>query len=95
MAKCHRHGDARICGASTIVQGQDFVKIDGQLWAVDGDPNSHGAGDLNTSRPWLTINGKGVIAVGDSAQPDTLCFTVGGPHCAPSAVGFSDLVEVS
>jgi hypothetical protein len=95
MAKCHRHGDTRACGATTVVQGQDFVKIEGQLWAVDGDPNSHGAGELASTRSWLTINGKGIIAVADNASADNLCPTVGGPHCAPAAVGFSDLVEVS
>lgn len=94
MANSHRHGDSRVCGATTIVDGQSFVTIEGKLWAVDKDPNSHGAGNLNTSRTWITIDGKGVICKGDSAAADTLCFTVGPPHCVPSAVGFSDLVDV-
>lgn len=94
MALCHRQTDARTCGAGTVVQGQDFFTVDGQLWAVDKDPNDHGAGELSTSRPWITINGKGVICVGDSAAPDNLCPIVGGPHCAPAAVGNSPLVDV-
>lgn len=94
MAKSHRHGDARACGASTVVQGQDFVTIEGQLWAVNGDPNDHGDGALSASRSWVTIGGKAIIVVGDAAAPDVLCFIVGGPHCSPTATGFSDLVDV-
>lgn len=93
--KAHRHGDLRACGASTVVAGQDFMTVEGQLWAVDGDPDSHGSGALATSHAWLTINGKGVIVVGDSAAPDDLCPIAGGAHCAPSAVGFSDLTDVA
>jgi uncharacterized Zn-binding protein involved in type VI secretion len=94
MANSHRQGDARICGATTSVTGQDFVTVDGQLWSVNGDPNSHGDGALVTSNGWLTIAGKGVIVVGDSAGPDSLCIPVGPPHCAPNAVGFSDMIDV-
>lgn len=91
----HRHGDSRSCGASTNVIGQDFVTVDGQLWSVDGDPNDHGSGELISSRAWLTIGGKPVICVNDGAEPDTLCFIVGPPHCNPSATGSASLVDVS
>ncbi|MDP2358642.1 MAG: hypothetical protein Q8M31_21665 [Beijerinckiaceae bacterium] len=94
MAFAHRHGDARVCGASTIVTGQNFVTVEGQLWAVHGDPNSHGAGDLISSRSWITIDGKPIIVQGDAAAADNLCPIVGGPHCAPSAVGHSTLTDV-
>lgn len=94
MAISHRHDDSRACGATTIVTGQGFVTIEGKLWSVDGDPDSHGGGNLNTSHPWLTINGKGVIVVGDSAAPDALCPVVGGLHCAPSASSGDSLVTV-
>jgi uncharacterized Zn-binding protein involved in type VI secretion len=91
--KAHRHGDARICGASTIVSGQSLLTVDGQLWAVHGDNNSHGGGALISTHSWLTINGKGVIVVGDPAGADALCPVP--PHCNPSAVGSSSLVDVA
>jgi uncharacterized Zn-binding protein involved in type VI secretion len=93
MAFAHRQDDARICGATTIVSGQSHVKVDGKLWAVDGDPNTDGGGGLITSHAWLTINGKGVIVAGDNAAADSLCPLP--PHCNPSAVGFSSLVDVA
>jgi len=95
MAYSHRHNDSRACGALTVVSGQDFVTIEGQLWAVDGNPNSHGGGALSASKTYVTIGGKPIIVAGDSAAPDALCPTAGGPHCAPSAVGFSNLVDVA
>jgi uncharacterized Zn-binding protein involved in type VI secretion len=91
--RAHRHGDSRICGASTIVAGQSHVTVEGQLWAVDGDPNDHGGGALISTHAWLTINGKGVIVAQDPAGADALCPVP--PHCNPSAVGFSDLVDVA
>jgi uncharacterized Zn-binding protein involved in type VI secretion len=94
MAYSHRNGDSRTCGATTIVTGQNFVKIDGQFWSVDGDGNTDGGGALSTSHSWLTIAGKGIIVAGDSAAPDSLCPIPGGAHCAPNASGFSNLVNV-
>lgn len=91
--KAHCHGDARNCGASTIVGGQSHVTISGKLWAVEGDPNSHGGGALISSHGWLTIKGRGVIVAGDHAAADSLCPTP--PHCDPVAVGFSPLVDVA
>lgn len=95
MAYCHRDGDARSCGASTIVTGQDFVFVDGHLWSVDGDENTDGGGSLfaagSTS---VKINGLKVILAGDLSAPDSLCPIPGGPHCAPDAVGFDDLINV-
>ena len=95
MPYCHRNGDSRACGAATVVGGQDFVKVDGELWSVDGDPNDHGGGALSTSHSWLTIADKGIIVVGDSASADSLCIPLGGDHCGPSSTGFSDLITVS
>ena len=95
MAYSHRINDLRVCGAVTQEQGQDFVKIEGQLWAVHGDPNSDGAGGLKTSNSWLKINGKGIIVAGDSANEDNKCQPLGFPHCDPKASGFSDLVKVT
>jgi len=93
MGYSHRQTDTRVCGATTIVSGQDFVTIDGQLWAVDGDPNTDGGGGLIHSQSFVTIGGIPIILAGDSANPDDLCPVP--PHCGPSAVGFDDLVEVT
>ena len=72
MPAVHRHGDPRTCGASTIVSGQSTVFIGGQLAAVQNDQNTHGGGQLNASvNPGTVfIEGKLVVAVGSSAQPD-------------------------
>ena len=49
MPGVHRHGDARQCGATTVVSNQDNVFANGKLIAVQGDQNTHGAGALNAS----------------------------------------------
>jgi uncharacterized Zn-binding protein involved in type VI secretion len=95
MPFSHRETDVRSCGAITIVTGQNFVMVDGKLWAVNGDNNTDGDGALISSKTYVTINGKGVIVRNDNAAPDTLCFTVGGDHCNPIADGYSDLVNVN
>ena len=95
MSYSHRVTDVRTCGAVTLQQGQDFVTINGQLWAVEGDPNSDGAGGLIASQDYVTISGLLVILQGDSANQDNLCQVVGGDHCNPAAQGFDDLVEVN
>lgn len=92
MAGAHRHGDARNCGASTTVQNQSTVFVNGQLWAVKDTFNSHGAGGLINSGTTVTINGLPVIIQGDNAKPDNLCPPLGGNHCNPVAVGHSDNV---
>lgn len=91
MPAAHRNGDPRICGATTVVAGQDFVFVDGVLWAVEGDPNSHGGGALVASQDFVRIEGKLVIVnAPDGAAPDDLCPVEPGPHCAPSTAGGSD-----
>ena len=92
MAYSHRQDDSRICGATTIVVGQNFVSVEGKLWAVENDPNTDGGGELIHSQSFVTIDGKLVILTGDSAAADNLCPIP--PHCVPSAVGYSDLVDV-
>lgn len=94
MPYCHRATDARACGATTMVTGQDFVTVNGKLWAVHGDKNTHGEGSLISDHLWITINGKGVIVKGNSAGADSLCPPLGGAHCNPSATGFDSLIEV-
>lgn len=93
MPSAHRHGDLRVCGATTIVVGQGTVTVNGKLWAVDDDPNTHGNGGLIPSGSTVTIQGKRVIVhAADSAKPDDLCPTIGPPHCNPqTAQGSGDV----
>lgn len=91
--KAHRHGDSRICGASTVVQNQSTVFVNGKLWAVKDSENSHGAGGLiNTTGSSIYIEGKPVIVHGpDDAKPDNLC-PQSPPHCNPKTAQGSDNV---
>jgi hypothetical protein len=71
MPAAHRHGDVRNCGATTIVQGQGTVYVNGNLWSVEGDPNTHGAGDLIATGSTVFIeNIKVIVHTPDNAQPD-------------------------
>lgn len=72
MPGAHRQGDSRFCGATTIVEGQSTVRVNGRLWAVSNDPNTHGEGRLQSVYgSTVRINGKRVIcAVGDKAGGD-------------------------
>lgn len=89
MAYSHRISDSRSCGAVTVQQGQDFVTINGKLWAVEDDPNNHTEGGLIHSQNYVTISGKLVILQGDSAKPDN------AGHANPSASGYDDLIDVT
>ena len=42
----HRDTDARICGAATTVAGNSDVFANNLLVSVNGDPNTHGGGEL-------------------------------------------------
>lgn len=74
MADAHRHNDTRFCGATTVVSGQSTVFVNGLLWAVEGDENTHGNGNLvSIMGNTVKINGKKVIvAIGDTAAADNL-----------------------
>jgi hypothetical protein len=90
----HRHGDSRICGATTRSSSPN-VRINGRFVALNGDTNSHGGGAL---RATVTVgkvraNSKPVIIVNDPASPDGLCPVVGAPHCNPKATGHSPNVR--
>lgn len=90
MPAAHLHGDPRVCGATTVVEGQSSVYVNGQLWAVDGDPNSHGDGNLIASGSTVFISGKAVVVhAPDSAAADSQCAIVGPPHCVPETAGGS------
>ena len=96
MVQVHRQDDSRVCGATTVVSGQGFVYVDGKLWAVIGDINTDGGGGLIPSNiADIYINGKRVIGVGDHAEADSLCETIGPPHCDPFATGGDSNVTAS
>jgi hypothetical protein len=88
MPGVHTHTQARSCGATTIVSGQSKVYVNGELIAVQGDNNSHGAGALNASiNPGtIYINDKELVVNGSSASVDNL----GHPNPA-AAEGSSDV----
>jgi hypothetical protein len=79
MPGAHREDDLRFCAAETIVVGQNTVKVNSKLWAVEDDPNSHGAGELVAvyGAKNVRINNKLVIcAIGDEAKPDNALHPV-------------------
>ena len=91
----HRNGDARVCGASTVVSGQTTVFANNVLVSVNGDPNSHSAGNLVADTNHVYANNIMVVNnTPDSAGADGLCIPVGPPHCTPSTAGGSPNVYV-
>jgi len=73
MPGAHRDEDLRFCSALTTVTNQNDVYVNNKLWAVEGDPETHGNGQLIAvyGEKNVYIHGKHVIcAVGDQAQPD-------------------------
>jgi hypothetical protein len=67
--------------------------VNGKLWAVEGDPDSHSAGALVATGKTVFIEGKLVIVhTPDHATPDVLCYIVGPPHCDPYTAQGSDNV---
>lgn len=95
MPAAHRNGDPRICGAATTVTGQSTVFVNGRLWSVRGDPDTHGAGNLiNSTGDTVFCEGIPVIVHGpDHANMDNLCPIVGDPHCDPMTSGGSGNVN--
>lgn len=73
MPGAHRNGDSRFCGAATIVEGQGTVFVNGRLWAVNNDPESHGEGRLIAVYGAKNVYAEGklvIVAVGDIAGSD-------------------------
>jgi hypothetical protein len=87
----HRNTDSRSCGATTTVTGQSTVYINNLLASVQGDPNTHGGGNLlaNVNDGSVFINGIKLVLQGSGASPDLLCVPLGPPHCNPKSVGAS------
>lgn len=98
MPGAHRNDDVRFCGARTIVTGQGTVKVEGRLWAVEGDKDTHcNQGSLNAvyGAGNIRINGKRVIcAVGDTAASDKLGCFIKHPTGATNPLGHSTTVVV-
>ena len=93
MPGVHINGHSRVCGATTVVSGQENVWANDELWAVEGDANSHGGGTLVSGTTNVFINGKPVINnTPDEATADALRPLP--PHCAPSTSEGSDNVFV-
>ena len=93
--KVHRHTDARVCGATTVVQNQSTVFANSLLVAVNGDPNSHGAGGLIAACKNVYV--ESILVVNhspDSAAADERCPPDGEPHCTPSTAAGSPNVFV-
>lgn len=88
MPAAHRQDDPRFCGATTVVQNQSTVFVNGKLWAVKGTFNSHGEGALiNTTGDTVFVEGIPVIVHGpDNANPDELAIS---PHDNPKTAGGS------
>ena len=87
----HRHGDARVCGATTAVSGQSTVYANDQLISVNGDPNTHGGGALVAGSANVFIGNIAIVNnTPDGSAADALCPIP--PHCAPiTAEGSPDV----
>lgn len=98
MPGAHRDDDSRFCGAKTIVVGQNKVRVEGKLWAVEGDIDTHcNQGSLSATYGAgnIRISGKKVIcAVGDSASSDRLGCIVKHPAGATNPLGHSYTVVI-
>ena len=76
MPAAHRNGDLRACGAITVVTWQNTVFVNGKLWAVLGDKDSHcNEGNLRPVVPSaiVRVGGRRVAVIGSPALPDNSC----------------------
>ena len=89
MARAHREGDSRTCGATTNVTQQSSVYVNNKLWAVQNDPSTHGNGQLNALNTGVYIENKKVVVRSDDADPDNLCED-NNSHCDPDPNEGSD-----
>lgn len=98
MPGAHRNGDSRACGASTIVTGQSTVFVNGILWAVVGDKDTHCfMGELIPIYGALNVYAEGklvICAMGDTASEDLQGCFVFHPPGATDPVGHSPNVGV-
>lgn len=95
MPGIHRNTDSRICDATTQVTGQSTVYVENLLASVNGDPNSHGNGELIAIDNGVYINNKLVVNhAPTSASADLKCRKSGPPHCNPMTAQGSSTVFV-
>lgn len=98
MPGAHRDTDSRFCGAKTIVVGQSSVKVNGILWAVEGDIDTHcNQGSLSAvyGPRNVYIEKKRVIcAMGDTASDDMAGCEVLHPAGSTDPLGHSSDVVV-
>jgi len=97
VPQVHRHGDSRKCGASTNAIAYKNVFVNSQPISVDGDPNSHGGGNLAAQCRNVFVGGKLVVLNGNSAGADSLCGVIGHighGHCGPNATSGSPNVDI-
>ena len=95
MASVHRHGDARTCGATTIVSTNSTVFCNDKLISVHGNVNTHGAGALTAGSSHMYCHSTLVVNnTPDGAVADSLCPSAGGAHCAPVTAAGSPNVFV-
>lgn len=84
MPAIHRHSDARTCGATTVVVGNNTVYSNNILNSVYGDPNTHGGGALlATVNPGTVfIHNLEMVVVGSEANCDALLHCGGADASA-------------
>ena len=70
MPGAHRNTYARDCGALTIVINQSTVYVNGKLWAVQGDVDSHGDGELTPTGTTVFVEKLPVVVKNDPASTD-------------------------
>lgn len=81
MPAIHRHTDARICGARTIVTGNGTVFANNLLVSVNNDPDTHNCGNLIAACRNVFVENKMVVNnTPDQAKPECSCS---GVHCNP------------
>ena len=98
MPGAHRDTDTRVCKAITKVTGQGTVKVNGLLWAVEGDLDDHcnqGALQAVYGAKNVYVENKLVIcAEGDTAAPDEKDCEVKHPPALSRPKGHSTNVIV-
>ena len=73
MAAVHRNGDARTCGATTVVTINSTVFANGKLISVNANENSHGSGALTAGSNHMYCHSTLVVNnTPDGAAADSL-----------------------
>jgi len=97
MPQVHRHSDSRVCGATTTASNHKNVWVNNLQISVNGDPNSHGGGNLKANCKQVYVGGNLVVLNGNPAGADALCgvpWHRGHGHCGPNATSGSPNVHI-